>query len=117
MTRTMARTNQLSRTIRVAAKLPPAQARKVLALLCKEPDADGADPLARTIDGLKALLDAHLQPLCKAMEGALQEEDMPAFRAALKKVSKRLPDFLPNPALEEAMAVLSARALSDFPQS
>lgn len=67
---------------------------------------------AGPIDALRAALTADLQPLGEALAGALQAGDEAAFQAALKKISKRMPEFLDSPELEELMASEFVKALT-----
>ena len=59
---------------------------------------------------LTAALISDLQPLGKALAGALQAGDLAAFQAALKKISARMPEFLGSEAMEELMADEMVRA-------
>ena len=66
---------------------------------------DGGGQNARaTLDPLLAALSADLQPLGKALAGALQAGDLPAMRAALRKISAEMPDFLETPAFADLLA-------------
>jgi hypothetical protein len=69
------------------------------------------------IVGLTAALSADLQPLGEALAGALQAGDEAAFRAALKKITARMPDFLETSALEEAMQGEFIKALTEEKES
>ena len=66
---------------------------------------DGGGQNARaTLAPLLAALSADLQPLGKALAGALQAGDLPAMRAALRKISAEMPDFLETPAFADLLA-------------
>jgi phage gp29-like protein len=55
-------------------------------------------------------LSSDLQPLGKALAGALQAGDGAAFHGALRKISARMPEFLESEAMEELMADDMVRA-------
>jgi phage gp29-like protein len=59
---------------------------------------------------LTAALSSDLQPLGKALAGALQAGDGAAFQAALKKISKDMPEFLESAAMEDLLADEMVRA-------
>ena len=67
---------------------------------------------ANELDAIRSALTSDLQPLGEALAGALQAGDEAAFRAALKKISARMPDFLESPALEELMQSEMVQALT-----
>lgn len=70
------------------------------------------------MSAITAALNADLQPLGKALAGALQAGDEAAMRAALKKISKNMPDFLQSAALEDALGKEFLTALTgDTPES
>ena len=58
----------------------------------KEPAAN-ARLVAAELDALQAALSADLQPLGKALAGALQAGDLPAMQAALRKISEGMPEL------------------------
>jgi len=60
-----------------------------------------------------AALSADLQPLGQALESAMNAGDEPAMRAALKKLSARMPDFLQATGLEAAIQAQLTQALSE----
>jgi phage gp29-like protein len=62
-------------------------------------------------------LSADLQPLGKALAGAMQAGDAAAMRAALKKITARMPDFLETAALEEAIQGEFIKALTEENES
>jgi hypothetical protein len=62
---------------------------------------------------VRRALSADLQPLGEALAGALQAGDGPAFSAALKKISARMPEFLNSPALEDLLASEFVKALTE----
>jgi hypothetical protein len=53
-----------------------------------------------------------LQPLGKALESAMAAGDDSAMRAALKKISADMPDFMASPGLETALAKQFTQALT-----
>lgn len=71
-------------------------------------EANQADSLAT----LRGALNADLQPLGAALEGALRAGDVFAMRSALRKIAARMPDFLDAPATAAAMAELTALAFA-----
>lgn len=60
---------------------------------------------------LTAALSDDLQPLGKALAGALQTGDLPAMQAALRKISERMPEFLESEAMEDLLANEALSAL------
>jgi len=70
--------------------------------------ASAADAMAT----VRTALAQDLQPLGKAMDEAMNAGDLPAMRAALQKISARMPDFLTGDATAGAMAVLMAEAFA-----
>ena len=60
------------------------------------PDAPEEEP---AMAAMRAALSTDLQPLGKALAGALQAGDLPAMQAALRKISSRMPEFLDSPEL------------------
>jgi GNAT superfamily N-acetyltransferase len=88
-----------------------AEYRKSQTKTLRKPAANEAQSsdLAQRLTGA---LSADLQPLGEALAGALQAGDMPAFQAALKKISKRMPEFLESPAMEDLMASEFVKALT-----
>ena len=58
-------------------------------------------------------LTTDLQPLGRALESAMQAGDDAAMRAALKKISDKMPDFLTATNLEDNLAAAFAAALTD----
>ncbi|BCU75995.1 DUF935 family protein [Luteolibacter sp. LG18] len=72
-----------------------------------------ADAMGRTASMQKLCnaLSADLQPLGEALAGALAAGDEAAMRAALKKISADMPDFLQSPELEAALGEELAAAL------
>lgn len=64
-------------------------------------------------DAIRAALSADMQPLGDALAGALQAGDEAAMRAALRKISERMPDFLSSAALEEAIGAELLQSLLD----
>ena len=73
------------------------------------PSANEADP-EPDASSLLAALSEDLQPLGKALAAALKIKDMPAFQAALKKISATLPDFLQSEALSQYLGEQMAAA-------
>lgn len=70
-------------------------------------NAEVAEDLAQRLTGA---LSSDLQPLGTALAGALQAGDEAAMRAALKKISKDMPEFLESEAMEELLADEMMRA-------
>jgi hypothetical protein len=70
---------------------------------------DATEDLATRLTGALSL---DLQPLGKALAGALQAGDEAAMTAALRKISARMPEFLESTALEEALGEEFVKALS-----
>lgn len=64
-------------------------------------------------DAFTAALSADLQPLGKALEAAMAAGDEAAMKAALRKISKDMPDFLESSALADAMGAELLTALTD----
>ncbi len=64
-------------------------------------------------DKLRISLAADLQPLGDALFAAFNAGDEAAMKAALKKISKDMPDFLESTALAEAMGVELLTALTE----
>jgi phage gp29-like protein len=77
-----------------------------------EPEPINLEEPEELAQRLTAALSSDLQPLGKALAGALQAGDMAAFQAALKKISKRMPEFLESPELEDLMASEFVKALT-----
>ena len=100
---------QKQRVLRVAATMPVDAARRVVAKLAELADKDEATGEAAICDALAA----DMQPLGKALWKAYQAEDMPAMQAALKKISRKLPDFMTGGKLADAMGEEFAKALAD----
>jgi len=96
---------QTKKLLKAAALLPPATARRMVAAI-----AAGAGDAAPKSD-LEAALSEDLQPLGRALAGALQADDLPAMKAALKKISARMPDFLTSPTLQALLERDFAAAL------
>ncbi len=67
---------------------------------------------ASTLRKVRTALAADLQPLGAALEGALKTGDEAAFKAALKKISAGMPDFLTGDALAAELAAVSAEAFT-----
>ena len=63
----------------------------------------GAADAESAMDSITAALSEDLQPLGEALAGALQAGDEAAMRAALKKISARMPEFMQSAALEDAL--------------
>ncbi len=63
-------------------------------------------------DAILAALSEDMQPLGKALAGAMQAGDGPAISAALKKISEGMPEFLESAALENALATDLVSALT-----
>lgn len=57
-------------------------------------------------------LGADMRPLCDALNGAMQAGDGPAVKAALKKISNDLPDYLETPELEALLESDFVKALT-----
>ena len=89
-------------------EIPPTE---IPAPAANEPEPIPIEDLQPSIDGVRAALTADLQPLGEALAGALQASDGPAFSAALKKISARMPEFMESAALEGLMADEMVRAL------
>jgi phage gp29-like protein len=66
-------------------------------------DLENSDMPEDLAQRLTAALSSDLQPLGKALAGALQAGDLPAMQAALRKISARMPEFLESEAMEELM--------------
>lgn len=77
----------------------------------KIPAANSADP-ASPVQRVRTALAADMQPLGAALEGALKAGDEAAFKAALKSISKRMPDFLQGDALAGELAQQAAAAFT-----
>lgn len=86
----------MKKILQAAAKLPPAKARRIVAAIvaAASDPSDPADP-----SDLSAALAEDLRPLGLALEASLAAGDMPAMRAALQKITARMPDFLNSPTL------------------
>jgi phage gp29-like protein len=61
-------------------------------------------------------MQADLQPLGRALAGALQAGDFPAQQAALRKISERMPEFLDAPELEAAIGEQLLNGLIGSPE-
>lgn len=75
------------------------------------PAGNEADPESLT-QKITAALSTDMQPIGKALADAMHAGDGPAFTAALKKVSARMPEFLQSSAMEELMASEFVKALT-----
>jgi len=64
------------------------------------------------MQALRTALAADLQPLGAALESALKAGDEPAFMAALRSISARMPEFLTGDALAGELAVQAAAAFA-----
>lgn len=73
-----------------------------------DPDQEAAEALMKEV---RSALAQDLQPLGKALEGAMHAGDEAAFKAALRKIQERMPDFLASDAMEDLMANEMVRAL------
>lgn len=71
------------------------------------------DPADSPMAAIRAALSADLQPLGEALAGALQAGDVVAMRAALRKISQDMPEFLSSPALEDALGIEFLTALTE----
>lgn len=72
-----------------------------------EDQANAMDPVALSewLFELRAALSADLQPLGKALAGAMQAADLPAMQAALRKISQGMPELAGDAAnLAEVLA-------------
>lgn len=67
---------------------------------------------AAALQGVRSALDEDLRPLGDALFGALNTGDEAAFKAALRDISKRMPEFLESTALEAALAAHMTEALT-----
>ncbi len=76
---------------------------------------DLANAADDSLPAWQAALSADLQPLGRALEAAMNAGDEPAVRAALRKISATMPDFLKTTGLEEALAKQFTQALTDEP--
>lgn len=90
-------------------KAPAESGAGILPAASALPTANAADapPPARDTtaqDAMLAAMAADLQPLGKALAGALHEGDLPAMQAALKKISARMPEFLDSTELSNYLA-------------
>lgn len=59
---------------------------------------------AAALQGIRTALAEDLRPLGDALFGAMGAGDEAAFKAALRKISNRMPEFIESPALAAAMA-------------
>jgi len=64
-------------------------------------------------DYLTKSLSADLQPLGKALAGALQAGDEAAMQAALRKISEQMPEFLESAELEAALGAEFLKSLTE----
>jgi hypothetical protein len=62
-------------------------------------------------------LSEDLQPLGKALEGAMNAGDEAAVRGALKKLSERMPEFIETPMFEDYLTSQAVKWLDDEPKS
>ncbi len=67
---------------------------------------------AAALQGLRTALAEDLRPLGDALFAAMNAGDEAAFKAALRKLSKDMPEFLESSALAEAMAGVMAEAFT-----
>jgi phage gp29-like protein len=79
----------------------------------KNEDLENAEMPEDLAQRLTAALSSDLQPLGKALAGALQAGDGAAFQGALKKISARMPEFLESEAMEQLMADEMVKALTE----
>ena len=71
-------------------------------------NARAADAVRERVEeGLRA----DLQPLGRALAGALQAGDLVAMQAAARKISEQMPEFLESDGLAEALAEVMVRAM------
>ena len=68
-----------------------------------------ADP---ELQGVRAALAIDMQPLGDALYNAVQAKDDASMRAALKKISSRMPDFLESTALANLLAKHATDAIA-----
>lgn len=80
-------------------------------VVAKVPAANAAVP-ATAVQRARAALAEDLQPLGAALEGALNAGDEAAFKAALRKISARMPDFLTGDALAAELAAQATEAFT-----
>jgi hypothetical protein len=78
--------------------------------------APEAAPVVTPVENEKppylSALTTDLQPLGDALWLAHEAGDLPAMRAALSRISERMPEFLESPALEEALTAEFLTALT-----
>jgi hypothetical protein len=74
--------------------------------------ANSADPSPTPPAWLAAFGD-DMKPLGQALESAMTAGDEPAMRAALKKISNRMPDFMATDGMEAALQQQFTAALAD----
>ena len=78
--------------------------------------ANAMDPVALSewLFELRTALSADLQPIGKALAGAMQEADLPAMQAALKKISQGMPELAGDAAaMTDVLAKQFTRAFTD----
>lgn len=66
------------------------------------------DAVAKSITDLRTRLAKDMQPLGEALQAAFDSEDFPAMQAALRKLSKQMPDFMASEELETGLVELMA---------
>lgn len=76
-------------------------------------EASAKDAVGASITDLRKRLAKDMQPLGEALAAAYQAEDFPAMTAALKKISKGMPDLTASDELASGLADLMATWLTE----
>lgn len=108
------KSSRVKQVLTAAAALPPAKGRALiaaLALAAKEPVEAEPDAAA-----LLAALREDLKPLGDALAGALATGDLPAMQAALRRISRDMPELAGDAAtLTATLTATYAEAWLDNP--
>ena len=70
-------------------------------------------PAANEAANIASALNEDLRPIGEALEKAMNAGDMPAMKAALKRIARDMPDFLESAALSEALGTDLLKALTN----
>lgn len=80
--------SSVKQILTAAALLPAPQARRVVGAVLEKQSTG-----PHGMEALRAALNEDLAPLGDALMGAWKASDLPAMQAALKKISKRMPEM------------------------